>query len=81
MFPFSNIEPVENEKIETLKKKCREIVSEIEKERESERAKRKFSWKNFTILVLATIVPLLMIWLNHRIFSPTSMWSWYYWIK
>lgn len=74
-----------NEKIKKLIEDRNKQISyfdhEIEKEIEKERARYKFSWKNFCIVLAITIVPFMMYKINIKIFPKDSIWSWDYYIK
>lgn len=54
---------------------------EIEKEIQKEKARHKFSWKRFLLVVFIFIMPPAMSQLNTKIFPKTSIWSWDYYIK
>ena len=67
--------------VEERDKKISELDYEIEQEIQKERAKHKFSWKRFGLLLAITILPFVMVELNSKIFPKTSIWSWSYYIK
>jgi hypothetical protein len=74
-----------NEKIKQLlaerdaivEKYNREIQSEVNKEK----ARYKFSWKRFLLMIGAVVFMVVAFELNKKIFPITSIWSWEYYIK
>ena len=74
-----------NEKIKRLIEERKSIIekydAEIREEIEREKAKYKFSWKRFLLMVLCVFVLFTLVEVNKKIFPPTSIWSWKYYIK
>lgn len=72
-----------NEKIDRLinerDRKIRELDAEIQKEIEKEKAKYKFSWKRFGLVMCIFLMPVFIhvaVHVNKKIFPKTSIWSW-----
>ena len=74
-----------NEKIKRLITERNQQISyydrEIEKEIQKEKARHKFSWSRFALVIFIFIMPPAMYQLNTKIFPKTSIWSWDYYIK
>lgn len=74
-----------NEKIKRLIEERNRIISsldaEIEQEIQKEKAKYKFSWKMFLLVMSIIILPPIMVKINSKIFPKDSIWSWHYYIK
>jgi len=51
---------------------------EIQKEIQKEKARYKFSWKRFLLMVGAVFFMVAGFELNKKIFPKTSIWSWEY---
>ena len=58
----------------TIEKYNREIQNEIDKEK----AKYKFSWKRFLLMIGAVVFMVVAVELNNKIFPKTSIWNWEY---
>lgn len=41
---------------------------------------RKFRWDRFAIMILSPVVCAGLIYLNHKLFPPDSIFSWWYWL-
>ena len=70
-----------NENIKKLIEERDKLDYEIKKEIEKEKAKYKFSYKRAVLMLFIIIFPFIMYKLNTKIFPPTSIWSWEYYIK
>lgn len=70
-----------NEKIKKLIEERKRLDYEIEREIEKEKARYKFSWRNFLLVLAATILPFVMVKINEKIFPKDSIWSWQHYIK
>ena len=69
-----------NDRIKELKEQQRLISLEIEKEIQKEKARYKFSWKRFLILVAVMLMP-LYVYINVKVFPDTSIWSWNHYVN
>jgi len=69
-----------NEIIDKLVAQRNELNRQIANEIEKEKAKYKFSWKNFTIVIAIFCMPLI-VYVNCKIFPKTSIWSWNHYIN
>mgnify|MGYP005607936397 FL=1 len=69
-----------NDRIKELKEQQRLISLEIEKEIQKEKARYKFSWKRFLILVAVMLMP-LYVYINVKVFPDTSIWSWKHYVN
>ncbi len=61
--------------------KILEMNCEIEKEIQKEKAKHRFSWSRFLLMVFIFLLPFMskkMCEWNAKIFPPNSIWSWNY---
>ena len=65
-----------NDKIKKLIAQREAIEQEIEKEYEIEKAKYKFSWKRFFILIMMFIVMVTGVHINGKLFKKGSICSW-----
>ena len=76
---------VSNERIKQLIRNRDDKISyfnnEIKKEIEKERAKRKFCWKRFALLLFILIMPFVFLKINVKVFQNDSIWSWSHYIK
>ena len=61
----------------TIEKYNCEIQNEIAKEK----AKYKFSWKRFLLMIGAVVFMVIAIEVNKKIFPKTSIWSWEYYMS
>lgn len=69
-----------NDRIKALKEQQRLISLEIEKEIQKEKARYKFSWKGFLMVVAVLLMP-LYVYINVKVFPDTSIWSWNHYVN
>jgi len=60
-----------------IEKYNREIQNEIDKEKSN----YKFSWKRFSLMILAVVFLIVAFEVNKKIFPKTSIWSWEYYMS
>lgn len=69
-----------NDKIKQLIEERNAIIDkynrEIQNEINKEKAKYKFSWKRFLLMIGVVVFMIVAIELNKKIFPKTSIWSW-----
>ena len=70
----NKIEQLIAERNAAIEKYNREIQNEIDKEK----AKYKFSWKRFLIMIGTVVLMLIGVEAKKKIFPKTSIWSWGY---
>lgn len=68
------IEQLIKERDETI----RQYNSRIQREVDKEKARYKFSWKRFLLMIGSVIAFYLALWGNEKLFPKTSIWSWGY---
>lgn len=73
-----------NDKIKKLIAEKKAIVErydrEIQNEIDKEKARYKFSWKRFLLMIAAIALMVTFFELNKRLFPKTSIWSWDYYL-
>lgn len=70
-----------NDRIKELINQRNELNRQIASEVEKEKAKYKFSWKRFLLMVGLFVLFITAIELNKKLFPKTSIWSWEYYKK
>lgn len=74
-----------NDKIKQLIKERDNAIEryddEIQKEIEKEKAKYKFSWKRFLLVVGGIVIIISAFYFNKKTFPQTSIWSWDYYFN
>lgn len=74
-----------NAKIKRLIEERNSIVSklnkEINEEIQKEKAKHKFSWERFSLMIGALLLMIVGITINEQLFPKTYIWSWGYYFK
>lgn len=74
-----------NEKIKKLIEERDSIIykfnKEINDEIQKEKAKYKFSWKRFSLMIGTLLLMIVGIKINEQLFPKTSIWSWEYYFN
>lgn len=70
-----------NDKIKELIKQRNELNRQIANEVEKEKAKYKFSWKRFLLMISILTLCISGLHFNKKLFPKTSIWSWEYYIN
>lgn len=74
-----------NDKIKKLIEERDAIVSkfnkEINEEIQKEKSKYKFSWKRFSLMIVAIVFMVIGVKVNEKLFPKTSIWSWDYYFN